>query len=281
MSIEKKAKNESWLLTFTDMLMLLVVMFVLFLSFSEVDSDSFRRNAGPIAEAFNQPPPTSILEGQSAIIPLASTNIASKSPGTSTLDATLPGEGQKEKKNPEKEQKDKETSVQDNTAQKKPRSNYIKDVKSIKLARHLTGVMKTDIQEKKVSLIVENDAVTLRFPSKSTFASGQATLKAEIKPTIDRIARIISKTTKKDKITVSGHTDSIPISTSRFRSNWELSASRAVSVVHQILEKSGIEKSRITAVGHADSIPVAKNDTDENRALNRRVEIHIEMTDKL
>ena len=76
MSIEKKSKNESWLLTFTDMLMLLVVMFVLFLSFSEVDSDSFRRNAGPIAEAFNQPPPTSILEGYSAVISLSSTNIA-------------------------------------------------------------------------------------------------------------------------------------------------------------------------------------------------------------
>ena len=69
-------------------------------------------------------------------------------------------------------------------------------------------------------------------------------------------------------ITVSGHTDSIPISTARFRSNWELSSSRAVSVVHQILEKSGIEKSRVTAVGHADSLPMAKNDTEKNRSMN-------------
>ena len=277
MAIEKKAKNESWLLTFTDMLMLLVVMFVLFLSFSEVDSESFRRNAGPIAEAFNQPPPTSLLDGNSAIIPLASTNIESNEPGTSTADATL----KKSERSTEQEEDQPQTAVEDNTSKEKPRSNYIREVKSVKLARHLTGVMKTDIQDKKVSLIIENDAVTLRFPSKSTFSSGKAELQEQIKPTIDRIAKIISQTTENDKITVSGHTDSIPISTSRFRSNWELSASRAVSVVHQILEKSGIEKKRVRAVGHADSNPVALNDTEINRALNRRVEIHIEMTDKM
>jgi len=272
MSIEKKAKNESWLLTFTDMLMLLVVMFVLFLSFSEVDSESFRRNAGPIAEAFNQPPPTSILDGNSAIIPLATTNIKSSVPGTSTASMETPTK---------KEEAGLDKGVEDKTTEKKPRSNYIRDVKSIKLARHLSGVMKTEIKEKKVSLIIENDAVILRFPSKSTFSSGDAQLRDEIRPTIDRIAQIISKTTKKDKITVSGHTDSVSISTRRFRSNWELSASRAVSVVHQILEKSGIEKNRIRAVGHADSMPVAKNDSSKNKALNRRVEIRIEMTDKI
>ena len=61
------------------------LLFVLFLSFSEVDSESIRRNAGPIAEAFNQPPPTSILEGNSALIPLASTNIEAVTPGTSSI----------------------------------------------------------------------------------------------------------------------------------------------------------------------------------------------------
>ncbi len=270
MSIDKKAKNESWLLTFTDMLMLLVVMFVLFLSFSEVDSESFRRNAGPIAEAFNQPPPTSILEGNSALIPLASTNIEAAVPGNSTVSMNADNSDDIETK-----------GVEDQTRTIKPRSNYIRDVKSIKLARHLSGVMKTEIQEKKVSMIVENDSVVLRFPSKSTFSSGQAQLRDEIRPTINRIANIISKTANRDQITVSGHTDSVPISTSRFRSNWELSSSRAVSVVHQILEKSGIEKNRIRAVGYADSKPVASNESEKDRASNRRVEIRIEMTDKM
>ena len=173
------------------------------------------------------------------------------------------------------------TAIEDKITDESSRSNYIRDMKGVKLARHLTGVMKTEIQEKKVSLIVENDAVTLRFPEKSTFASGQAELQDEIRPTIDRIADIIAKTAKTDKIIVAGHTDSIPISTERFRSNWELSSSRAVSVVHQILESSGIAAHRVEAVGHGDSHPVAKNDTGSNRALNRRVEIRIQMTDKI
>ena len=67
----RKDSSQGWLMTFTDMLMLLVVMFVLFLSFSEVESDSFKQNAGAISEAFNQPPPTSILTGVSAIVDLA------------------------------------------------------------------------------------------------------------------------------------------------------------------------------------------------------------------
>ena len=72
---KRKDSSQGWLMTFTDMLMLLVVMFVLFLSFSEVESDSFKQNAGAISEAFNQPPPTSILDGASSIIDLADTNV--------------------------------------------------------------------------------------------------------------------------------------------------------------------------------------------------------------
>lgn len=276
MSIEKKAKNESWLMTFTDMLMLLVVMFVLFLSFSEVDSDSFRRNAGPIAEAFNQPPPTSILEGYSAVVSLSSTNIeATASPEIAPAPPNA-AKGKKKKNNSELIK-----AIEDKITDESSRSNYIRDMKGVKLARHLTGVMKTEIRDKKVSLIVENDAVTLRFPEKSTFASGQAELRDEILPTIDKIANIVSKTAKTDKIIVAGHTDSVPISTERFRSNWELSTSRAVSVVHQILKSAGIKKARVQAVGHGDSHPVAKNSTEKNRALNRRVEVRIEMTDKI
>ena len=192
-----------------------------------------------------------------------------------------PFEGLLQKSGQKKDNSELITAIEDNITDESSRSDYIKDMKGVKLARHLTGVMKTEIQEKKVSLIVENDAVTLRFPEKSTFASGQAELQDEIRPTINRIADIISKTAKTDKIIVAGHTDSVPISTLKFRSNWELSSSRAVSVVHQILESSKIEKHRVEAVGHGDSHPVAENNTTENRALNRRVEIRIEMTDKL
>jgi chemotaxis protein MotB len=244
-------------MSFSDMLLLLVVMFVLFLSFSEINSESFRRNAGPIAEAFNQPPPTSILSGKSAIAPLSTTNIAADQP-----DAEM-------------------DSVGKNLTEDSSRSGYIREVKSVKLARHLKAVMEDEIRDEKVKILVEIGAVTLRFPETSTFSSGRADLQKTIQPTLDRIAHIIAETSVKDKVVVTGYTDNVPISTPRFRSNWDLSAARAVSVVHHLLKSGKIDKNRVEAVGSADSRPVAKNDTPKNRALNRRVEIRIEMSDKI
>jgi chemotaxis protein MotB len=74
-------------------------------------------------------------------------------------------------------------------------------------------------------------------------------------------------------IVVAGHTDNIPINTLRYRSNWELSSSRATSVVHQLLADSEILPVRFVLEGHAETQPLITNDTSENRARNRRVEI--------
>ncbi len=74
---------------------------------------------------------------------------------------------------------------------------------------------------------------------------------------------------------IAGHTDNIPISTARFRSNWELSSSRAVSVVHELLKGNMLNTGRFLVEGHGDAHPLAANDTKQNRALNRRVEITI------
>jgi chemotaxis protein MotB len=74
-------------------------------------------------------------------------------------------------------------------------------------------------------------------------------------------------------VVVAGHTDDVPISTSRFRSNWELSSARAVTVVHSLLGNPSVDATRVVVEGHADSQPLAPNDTPDNRAKNRRVEL--------
>jgi len=74
---------------------------------------------------------------------------------------------------------------------------------------------------------------------------------------------------------VAGHTDNIPIATDWFRSNWELSASRAVTVAHFMLARKGTNPNRIVVEGFADTKPLVANDMAENRAKNRRVEIII------
>ena len=77
------------------------------------------------------------------------------------------------------------------------------------------------------------------------------------------------------EVTVAGHTDNVPISTKRFRSNWDLSTARAVSVAHELLENAPLDETRFVVIGHADTRPLAPNDTAENRARNRRVDISI------
>ena len=77
------------------------------------------------------------------------------------------------------------------------------------------------------------------------------------------------------RIEVAGHTDNQPIETDRFRSNWELSSARAVSVAHELMRDNAIPPQRLTISGHADTMPVASNDNEPGRARNRRVEIII------
>ena len=78
------------------------------------------------------------------------------------------------------------------------------------------------------------------------------------------------------KLVVTGHTDNVPIYNEFFASNWELSAARAVSVVHSLLETSQIDKRLVMAVGSADTEPLAPNTNSLNQAANRRVEIKLE-----
>jgi chemotaxis protein MotB len=73
---------------------------------------------------------------------------------------------------------------------------------------------------------------------------------------------------------VAGHTDNVPIHTSRFPSNWELSTARAVNVVKLMMEQ-GLEPARLSAAGYADTQPIGSNDDDEGRQQNRRIEISL------
>jgi chemotaxis protein MotB len=111
--------------------------------------------------------------------------------------------------------------------------------------------------------------VTVRFEGKVLFEPGSADFKPEAHRILDRVAVLLRKYTF--DLHILGHTDSVPIETSRYPSNWELSAARASAALRQ-LASSGASPQRLVAVGLADSRPIAGNDTPEGRARNRRVE---------
>ncbi len=86
-----------------------------------------------------------------------------------------------------------------------------------------------------------------------------------------KLAPILEKSD--NHVRIEGHTDNVPINTAEFSSNWELSTRRATEVVRHLIEKYGFQPGRISASGYAEYRPVAPNDTEQNRALNRRIEI--------
>jgi chemotaxis protein MotB len=119
--------------------------------------------------------------------------------------------------------------------------------------------------------------IIIRVREKASFGSGQAELKDGFRPILARVAQILKGA--EGKIIVAGHTDNVPIYTERFRSNWELSAARAVSVAHEMMLATSIPSERFLIQGFADTEPVADNDNAANRAKNRRVEIILQQGD--
>jgi len=144
-------------------------------------------------------------------------------------------------------------------------------------ARLISAALGREIQSGSVDVETAGQKIIIRVREKASFGSGHAELKDGFRPLLGRVAEILKGS--EGKIIVAGHSDNVPIYTERFRSNWELSAARAVSVAHAMMEEADIPSKRFLIQGFADTDPVAKNDTPANRAKNRRVEIILQQGD--
>jgi chemotaxis protein MotB len=133
--------------------------------------------------------------------------------------------------------------------------------------------LESEVASEALSVNYDQNQVVIRFSEEATFRSGDAAIKPEMIPIIERVVNVLSACT--GDVLVSGYTDDRPISSDRYRSNWDLSAARAVSVVHELVMNRQVPADRVVAAGRAETNPLAPNDSPENRALNRRVEIAI------
>jgi len=132
-----------------------------------------------------------------------------------------------------------------------------------------------EIKEKKLRLSMKKEGLVVTFVAEVLFDPGKAQLKKESLYILDKVAKILKNEVPSSyRISIEGHTDNQPIKYSKWKSNWELSCHRALSVLYY-LEKKGINPSRLSATGFGEYHPVASNETEEGRALNRRVEIVI------
>ncbi|MGZ8289253.1 MAG: flagellar motor protein MotD [Telluria sp.] len=140
------------------------------------------------------------------------------------------------------------------------------------LAQRMNATLAPLVKAGKVSITQTGRGVTIDINASALFAPGEAAIQPDARQPLFAVAQLLVDDTH--EVQVEGHTDSAPISNSVFPSNWELSASRASSVVRLFID-SGMPPGRLTALGHAANVPIALNDTPEGRARNRRVAVTI------
>lgn len=146
-----------------------------------------------------------------------------------------------------------------------------------KTSKSLEDEMRADLESKDVTISKLQGKLTVNIVDRVMFDSGEAVLKPDGEVVMRKIAAILQEHPQL-AIHVIGHTDNVPIrpnAQSRFASNWELSAARALAAVHFLTEKAGVDPRRVGAVGYGEFRPVADNSTPEGRAKNRRIAITI------
>ena len=135
--------------------------------------------------------------------------------------------------------------------------------------------LKQEIDDKSVRLEMAQKGLAIIFLTEVLFDSGKAEIKSEAFSSLDKIASVLEQNVEDRNIGIEGHTDNEPIKRSGWKSNWELSTSRATSVPHYLVDKKGISPKRVAAIGYGEYRPVASNDTAAGKKQNRRVEIVI------
>jgi chemotaxis protein MotB len=139
------------------------------------------------------------------------------------------------------------------------------------LEKEVQGMAEAKDAGHKISVLSDERGIVIRVMDRAFFDTGKADLKDTARTALMKIAPILKAS--HNQIMIEGHTDNVPINTTEFTSNWELSVRRATEVVRYLIETYGFPPGRISASGYAEYRPVAPNDSGENRALNRRIEI--------
>ncbi|MDF1587943.1 MAG: flagellar motor protein MotB [Gammaproteobacteria bacterium] len=243
--------------TFADLMSLLMTFFVLLLSFAEMDALKYKMVVKSLDNAFGVQREIAANE-----IPKGTSIIAQEfSPGD-----PKPTPLKQVRQDTVDETRDALKVILD---KKEAQEEIQKEIE--KEATEFKEILDKEISEGLIDVETQLNRIVIRIREKGSFPSGDARLNRAFLPILAKIHNVLALTD--GKIAVAGHTDNVPINTPRYRSNWELSTSRATSVVHELLVAGVMPPERFVLEGYADTQPLAPNDTAQDRAKNRRVEI--------
>lgn len=248
--VEDSEDTGRWLLTYSDLITLLLAFFVVMYSMSRIDAKKFGRMSEHLQGAFHSEDKGQASAGEfdlgSGVLKIGRLKTVAQhlhsSFGTSKNRVSMGGQGV-----------------------------------PMTRADSVAGQNGFSAAEP-ISMEINERGLVIHVVESALFESGQATLKPEALAVLDRIAKEIMNLP--NQVRVEGHTDDRPIMTTRFPSNWELSSARATAVVRYLIEKHKFSPEKLSALGFGEYRPLAPNTTDENRAKNRRVDVVI-LTDNL
>ena len=238
---EDEGGSYNWMDTYGDLVTLLLTFFVLLFSFSTIDSQKWETLVGA-------------LSGSNTIaIPILNPASAMSRP-IELIQTTT----------------DEDIALEEDKAQQ----NYQNFMQL-----YANAMEYVETNELKVDITADYNAysVTMRFQDNVLFDSGQAVILPEGQKTINHVINILDESSDFiEMVKIEGHTDNMPIHTTQFRDNWDLSAFRALNVLRYCLDSGRIPIDKVSAIGYGEYHPVKPNDTEDGRAYNRRVDFVID-----
>lgn len=252
--------EERWLLSYADMITLLMAFFVVLYAMSNVDSKKYEKLAASLSESL----------GPRQVTPV-------------NLDLNPPArrEGERSRRPsdrvspppvPPAPVPDPEEDVKSQTDKRKEKAERLRDEVVDKLLREDS---REDIM---VSVSGDFREVSIRLAASLLFQPGSAEMEQSAVPMLEEMAAILLPLQL--PIMIEGHTDNVPINTAEFQSNWQLSAARAANVLLYMQNQFGLPPTLLSASGYGEYRPITDNDTPENRARNRRVEFVVAVPDE-
>ncbi|MET0343964.1 MAG: flagellar motor protein MotB [Polyangiales bacterium] len=232
---EPHVSHERWLVSYADFITLLFAFFVVLFAISQVDD----RKMGRLAEAVQEATKVGIFDekdGRSPILGGAGEGVPAKE---SLIDPATSG---------------------------LPSGMPIETIRQ-RLATNLASALAGG----RVMLVERGDGLVVRLRDAAFFEPAKAVLRREVLPDLYQVGQTLRDLT--NEVRIEGHTDTLPIRTSMYRSNWELSAARGAAVLDELVRHSGIHESRLSIGGYGSQRPIASNDVAEGRSQNRRVDI--------
>lgn len=249
-------QQERWLITYADLLTLLLIFFIILYAVSSIDDEKYEAVSGSLQTTFHAG--SGILDGG----PKITGEDGQQLPGSGGNDQGMPADGETEiGPDPAAEPTARELAFRE---QERQLASFLKTIESY--------VTDNNLQDQ-IFVADKPQGISITLSDRFLFDIGRADLKSGAAGILDRLSSLFGSIDA--KISIEGHTDNRPITGGRYADNWELSGDRALSVLRYFIDDRGLNPTQFQYAGYADTRPVGNNETLQGRQQNRRVEITV------